>query len=895
MDETTSPVKDTHALDAEEVLKKLEVDKEKGLSDKEAKARLEKYGRNKLKEGKTKSIWKILLDQINNPVVYLLAAATAVAFIFGDTAEAIAIIVVIIINAIIGFWMEFQAQKSVEALKEMDKITGKVLRDGKKKEIDAELIVPGDVLVIEGETLIPADARLVEESELAVDEAALTGESLPVEKEVDTLGKETVTADRLNMVYKGTAATSGNALGVVVATGMETEIGNISQMVEDAGDEEVPLNTKLNKLTHKLIYVTLGMSAAFFLVGKLTGEDTYTLVQASIAWAIAAIPEGLPIVASIALARGMLRLAKQNVIVKKLAAVETLGETTVIFTDKTGTLTENKLTVHTLGIPGGDVHVNLDKDGDGVVEGDENENVKRLVQVAVACNNAELKEDEDEQGGDPLELALLSFARRADKEAYEKFLNTERVDEEPFDSDSKIMGTVDKVDEGYFVAAKGAVEAVLNRCTSLLENGEEKEMTEDLRKEWLAHHDELAEDGLRVLAFGYRVQSEKPSDETADGIKKFVDGLTFAGYVGFLDPPREDAAEAIETCRHAGITVVMVTGDHPGTASTIAKRVKLIDEVDNQKIEHGSELESDLSGDREEAVYQTRVFSRVDPRQKLEMVSLFQKKGEIVGMTGDGVNDAPALKKANIGIAMGDKGTQVAKEVADMVLKDDRFSSIVNAIRYGRIIFGNIRKFILYQLSYHFAEILLIASISFTLFNLPVLPLQLLFLNLLSDVFPALALGIGEGSPDVMEHPPKDPKEPIITRQHWFMIAFHGFVLALFIIGAYLYSLKGWGDSKEVANNVAFFSLAFSQLLHVFNMRERTEGFFNNQVTRNKFVWMALAFCIAALIAAYFIPGLRDILKFTEIQTNHWLLILGAALGPVIVIQALKAAGFKYA
>ncbi|MFA0962554.1 cation-translocating P-type ATPase [Roseivirga sp. BDSF3-8] len=892
---TTSPLQDTHALEAEEVLQKLEANKEKGLSESEAESRLKKYGPNKLKESKTKSIWKILLDQVNNPVVYLLVAATTIAFIFGDTAEAIAIVVVIVVNAVIGFWMEFQAQKSVQALKEMDKITGRVRRDGKDQEIDAERIVPGDILVIDGETLIPADARLIEESELAVDEAALTGESLPVEKNIEKLEENTQTADRLNMVYKGTAATSGHALGVVVATGMETEIGNISQMVEDAGDEEVPLNSKLNKLTHKLIYVTLGMSAAFFLIGKLSGEDTYQLVQTSIAWAIAAIPEGLPIVASIALARGMLRLAKQNVIVKKLAAVETLGETTVIFTDKTGTLTENKLSVHTLAVPGADVHLELDHNDTVDVSTEENENIRRLTQISVACNNAELIENEEEQGGDPLELALLRFARMADKEIYETLLSSERVDEEPFDSDSKIMGTVDKLGDGYFIAAKGAVEAVLDRCDKLLENGEEKEMTEELREKWATHHDELAGDGLRVLAFGYREQPEAPSTESADGVKKFVDGLTFAGYIGFLDPPREDAAEAIQTCRDAGITVVMVTGDHPGTASNIAKRVKLLDEIEDSKVEHGSELESNLSDDRRESVYNTRVFSRVDPRQKLDMVSLFQDKGEIVGMTGDGVNDAPALKKANIGIAMGDKGTQVAKEVADMVLKDDRFSSIVNAIRYGRIIFGNIRKFILYQLSYHFAEIILIASISFTLFNLPIKPLQLLFLNLLSDVFPALALGIGEGSPDVMKHPPKDPQEPIVTKSHWLMIAFHGLVLAIFIIGAYLYSLKGWGDSEEVANNVAFFSLAFSQLLHVFNMRERSEHIFNNQVVKNKFIWMALVFCVAALLAAYFIPGLREVLNFVDIDARHWLLIVGAALAPVVIIQALKAAGFKYA
>ena len=877
-------VENPHQKQVDQVLEKFEVKSANGLNESQVQERRKKFGPNRLAEHKQRSIWEIIWSQINNPVVYLLMVAATLSFVFGDIPEGIAIVVVLILNAVIGFWMEFQARQSMKALRNMDKMTTRVRRDGEEKEIDAEDLVPGDIIILESGNLIPADARIIDEAELTVDESPLTGESVPVEKSQESLENEDVqVADRTNMLYKGTAIQTGKGTAVIVATGMETEIGNISSMVSSAGEEEIPLNKKLQGLTKKLIWFVLGLAALFFLVGWLVGEDIYQLVQTSIAWTIAAIPEGLPIVASIALAKGMLRLAKFNVIVKKLASVETLGETTIIFTDKTGTLTMNKLTVKSAILPDQESTVKW-KDSEVSLENEEihnNENFKHLYKISVYCNDANIKEDKEE--GDPLEISLLKFTQGLDQENYQKLRDAERAHEDPFDSKSKMMGTIHK-EENYYVAAKGATEAILGHSVKILEAGEVKELSEENRQQWVKKNDELSAEGLRVLAFGYRTDQELSEKDD------FIDDLIFVGLIAFLDPPREDVPEAVQKCRDAGIEVIMVTGDHPETARKIAYEVNLIEKSDG-KVLHGKELAKDLNeaGERNEEVLSTRVFSRVDPAQKLDLVEHYQNQNEIVAMTGDGVNDAPALKKADIGIAMGKKGTQVAQEVADMVLKDDSFPSIVHAIEQGRIIFENIRKFVMYQLSYHLSEILVIAAISFSVYHLPLLPLQLLFINLISDVFPALALGISKGTPNVMKHPPKDPSEPVLPKRHWFLIAEYGVVISIFVIGAYFYGRQVWGLEEEILNNIAFFTMAFAQLWHVFDMREADEPVFNNQVTRNKYVWFALLFCWSAILAAYFIPGLSDVLSLQELPTKIWVLIGISSLLPMITIQILKS------
>lgn len=898
----------------EEVIRDLLSDLEKGLTEEEAVKRLKQYGPNKLKETEDRSILDLILSQVNNPVIYLLFTAAALALLFGDIPEGIAIFIVLLVNTAIGFWMEYQAQRSMQALKKLDKIKAVVIRDSEDIVIDAEKIVPGDIIKIEAGDLIPADARILEVAELRVDESPLTGESLPVEKSSEVIEEEMEVADRENILYKGTAVTAGTAIAIVFATGMNTEVGNISSLVEEQEQEDTPLTRKLNTLTKKLIWVILAMAAAFFLIGWLTGKELYQLVQTSIAWAIAAIPEGLPIVASIALARGMLRLSHKNVLIKRLSAVETLGETTVIFTDKTGTLTKNELSVHSFYLPQNEL-LRVDWHGskpklERELHQSNETGFKEFLRIAVLANDASLSApgeeateeeqrateiveektgvegEEKAEKGDPLEIALLEFVSRFDEDLYEDLQKLDRELHDPFDSEAMVMGTVYRENSEFFVAGKGSSDAILSRSVQILKNGKAEELTEDEREKWRDRNNEMAEDGLRVLGFAYKRIQDLPTGEEAED---FLHELVFVGLLGFLDPPRKEVAAAIDTCKLAGIKVVMVTGDHPGTAKNVGREVNIFSEEEHRvPVLHGKNLHEELQKKDQGKLVNIPIFSRMNPAQKLSLISHFQELGEIVAMTGDGVNDAPALKKANIGIAMGKRGTQVAQEVADVVLKDDSFNSIVKAVEQGRIIFGNIRRFVLYQLSYHLAEIILIALVSFSLFVLPILPLQLLFLNLLSDVFPALALGIGEGTPNVMKFPPKDPKEPIITRKNWIQIMIYGLIIAASVTGAYFYSYFILKESESINNNIAFLSLAFAQFLHVFNMRGGKEPFINNQVTRNKFVWMAVAFCTAAVFAAYFIPVVAEVLNLQPLQPEHWILIAVAAILPSFIIQITK-------
>ena len=863
-----------HAWKKEEVTDHFRVDPGSGLSKDEVRKRRSEYGPNRLREKKERSLWRLLLDQFRSAVIYLLIAAVIVSFLFGDIPEAIAIIVVILLNTAIGFYMEFQARKSMKALRKMDKMTSTLLRNGEEQEIDAEKIVPGDILVLGQGNLIPADGRILEVSEMQVNESALTGESVPVNKSGEVVERDTPLADRNNMVYKGTSITMGKGKAVVTATGMDTGMGGISEMVSRAGKDTVPLNVKLNKLSQRLVWIVLAMAAGYGVLGYFTGQEIYRIAQTAIAWAIAAIPEGLAIVATIALARGMLRLAREQVIVKKLSAVETLGETTVILTDKTGTLTHNKLRVSHFYFDG------KRTDKDDLEKPDEDSLFGKILKVSLLCNNAELKEN-GEGKGDTLEVALLQFAEDLEEGIAEEYRDKyPRIEEDPFDSESMMMSTLHDQDGRYFSAVKGAANAILAKCDKALKEDGAHDLDDKQKEKWLEENDLMSANGLRTIALAY-----KETDKT----KNFNEGLTLLGLAGFLDPPREDVKESIETCLDAGIRVVMVTGDHPGTAANIARQVRITDKEDPETYT-GRDVEGYESSSEEEKgnFARTRIFGRVDPGQKLSILKIFQDAGEIVGMTGDGVNDAPALKKADIGIAMGKRGTQVAQEVADMVLRNDEFPSIVTAIRQGRIIFNNIRKFIIYQLSYHLAEIIVIASVSFTVFYLPLLPLQLLFLNLLTDVFPALALGIGKGRGKVMQEKPKDPDEPILPPKSWKMITIYGAIIGAWVTGAYFFGLYYMDVSKEIANNIAFFSLAFTQLLHVFDMRDSDEKVFVNQVTTNKWVWMAIAFCAAVLVAAYFIPGLSALLSFQAMGVQSWLLVSATVLVSVGTIQVLK-------
>lgn len=834
----------------------------KGLSMHEVLHRLKVYGHNEIPETKENSRFKILIGQFKNSIVLLLFAAAFISFLFKDYTECLAILAVILINAIIGYILESQAMRSMEALKKLDKVFARVMREGQVKEIDAREIVPGDILLLEAGDIVPADARLLELAHLETNESTLTGESVPVSKNAKTqLESDTVLADRINMVFKGTSVNRGNAKALVVATGSYTEMGHISAMVAKAEKEEIPLNKKLDIFSKKLIWLTILIIIPFVVVGLIRGNEMYLMIETAIALAVAAIPEGLPIVATISLARGMLKLSGSNVIVKKLAAVETLGETDIIMTDKTGTLTENKLKTEV---------VLLTADDPGTLS------LENFIKVAVLCNNASFN---DGVGiGDPVETALLTYVNQHDKNALQTLASWIEVDEKPFDSEKRYMATLHENNNKYFASVKGSTTEVLELCQSIDRNGETLPFKDEERNYWVDKTSELAGKGYKVLAFAYRKLEEEKSDYYHD--------LVFVGLAGFLDPPRKDVKASIQQCHEAGIKIIMVTGDHQETARAISEQISLVPLGVEINAIHGKDL---VVSDKYKAeLDSTQIYSRVTPKQKLELVEYFQSKNLVIGMTGDGVNDAPALRKADIGIAMGLRGTQVAEEAADMVLQDDSFSSIVVAIKQGRVIFNNIKNFVIYLLSCNLTEIMVVAIAVYSNVALPLLPLQILFLNLVTDVFPALALGMGEGSPYVMKSRGRDPQDPLINFKNWISIVVYSAVMTLCILGVFFYSTIVLKNDPSISNNIAFFTLAFMQLWHPFNLIHRQEGFFKNEITRNGHLWLAILFCTVILILAYATPLTQVILGLTSLTTELWFYIIGTSFLPLFIIRFLK-------
>jgi P-type Ca2+ transporter type 2C len=885
------------AVPFEEVLSDFDVDPETGLDPGEVKKRREHYGPNRLRKAAKKSAWTILIDQFKSPIVLLLVLAAILSFSFGEWMQGLAIVVVIMVNGAIGFFTELNAVRSMEALQQMTRVKSKVRRKGQVEKIPAEDLVPGDVVVVEAGDILSADIRLLEANKMQADESALTGESVPVSKHTDHTEEDVPLAERTNMLFKGTSLAGGSGHGVVVNTGMETELGKISELAEQAAeDEETPLEKRLNRLGYRLIWVTLAVAVLVLISGLIAGKELLLLIETSIALAVAAIPEGLPIVATIALARGMWRMARINAVVNRLSAVETLGSINVIFTDKTGTLTENRMKVERFALPSEKgIEEIVVKGGNNEEEGfyveekkvkpSEHEVLRHMLQTIVLCNNANLArkspEDAGKAVGDPLEVALLVAGLKAGikRDTLLEELPEER--EEAFDPETKMMATYHSVDGRYRVTVKGSPEAVLDVCTSVRSGKKNSEMDEDARKAWLEWNDRLAEEGLRVLA------AEKETD--SPNVEPY-ENLTCLGLIGLLDPPRKDVKSAIAECQAAGIRAVMVTGDQPVTAKNIGVAVGLVDNPDVEVI-HGSDIREPeaLSREDRERFIKAPIFCRVSPKQKLELIGLHQSNGSIVAMTGDGVNDAPALKKANIGVAMGKRGTQVAQEAADMVLKDDAFRTIVVAVEQGRAIFDNIRKFILYLLSGNVAEIMIVGVAILAGAPLPILPLQILYLNMLGDVFPALALGLGKGDPSKMKLPPREPNEPILTRGHWFAIGGYGILICGMVLAAFALAFV-WLEAEESrAVTVSFLTLAFARLWHTFNMRDPGTALFRNEVTRNPFVWAALALCAGLLAVAVYLPGLSLVLSLEHPGAKGWLLILGMSLLPWAVGQALKS------
>jgi Ca2+-transporting ATPase len=862
-------------------LEALGVKSEQGLTAEEGQQRLAQYGPNSLQEAETRPWWKILFNQFKSIVVQLLVVAAILAFISQKWAEGIAVVAVLLINAIIGFASEWKAVRSMAALRKISRYTIRARRNGTTAAIDVSELVPGDIVLLAAGELVPADMRLIQAENLRVNEASLTGESIPASKLNDVLTEDTELADRQNMVYKGTGVVDGHGEGVVVATGGSTELGKISRLAQEAEGTVTPIQKRLDQLGRRLAWTAVGIAVAIAVIGFfIRHQEASLVIETALALGIAAIPEGLPIVATISLARGMFMMAQRNALVNQLTAVETLGAARVIFSDKTGTLTENRMDLQKIASVKGTTSLS---DVDGSID---DPLVSRMLELGVLCNSASLAEDSenDTAQGDPTEIALLEAGRRFEFKRSQLVEKRPQVRVEKFDSRTKKMATFHQDESGILVAVKGAPESVLEVSRCLANDNSDQILTDEMRQEWLNKANEMASEGLRLLAIATKRVSSKDENPYAD--------LNFLGLVGLMDPPRKAVKGAIDACQSAGMRVEMVTGDQPETAKAIAKAVGIVGDANDPtaSVMRGHELKNpdELDEQAIKAIYQANIFSRVSPEQKLNLVKIYQDQGEVVAMTGDGVNDAPALKKADIGIAMGQRGTEAAKQVADMILKDDAFETIVAAVEQGRVIFNNIRKSTMFMLCTNVAEVLAVAVAAFVGWTLPLLPLQILYLNVLTDVFPAMALGVGPRSGNEMEQPPRDPQESVLTRSHWLEVGGWAGLVGACVLISLLLAQHWLGLENRHAVTISFLTLGFSKLWFTFNLRAPRSGLIHNEITRNPWVWAAIGLCLVLLLAAVYLPGLSGLLQTRRLTTQGWFLVLGMSVIPFVVGQVLR-------
>lgn len=841
-----------------------------GLSQPQVLRRLKLYGANTLAQVKGDPWWRVLVRQLNSAVIWVLLVAAGVSVYFKDWPDAIAIAVVVLINTLIGFGMEWQAAKSMEALRKLSRSHCRVKRNNQVYQIPAEEVVPGDLLLLDAGDIVAADGRILETHDLAIRESALTGESEDVSKRPGELPIDTPVADRTNMVFRGTVVTRGNATVLVTGTGSHTQLGEISTLVSKAGKSATPLEKKLRRLSHRLIFLTLGLTLLIVLAGVIQGREMLEIIKTAVALAVAAIPEGLPIVATIALARGMIRLSKHQVIVKNLQAVQTLGEINVLCTDKTGTLTEDRMEAVKVLLPDQKI------EPDNWPPNQENPDLEQVLTSAYLCNNASFRPEEpDSASGDSTEIALLRLVHRLKPDKPDELNALKRAEEVPFDSEHKIMAVLNDYQGRWRVSLKGATEEVLVRCGRILRSGE---VSEDLDPQfWISKSEELAARGLRILALAFSESEIRPPEKDWD------QNLVFQGIIALKDPPREGVRQSIDTCQAAGIRVIMVTGDHPATAKNLAGETGITEDRE-AKVVHGR----DITVDNFDEMTGADVFARVTPAQKLALVQALQQQGLVVGMTGDGVNDAPALKTSDIGIAMGIRGTEAAREAADIVLKDDALSSVVRAVQQGRVIFGNIRNFVVYLLSCNISEIMVVGIAAFAGWPMPLLPLQILFLNIVTDVFPALALGMGKGNARVMQRHPRQGSDPILSRGHWWEVVVYGTAITLSILVLVYLGASRWGWTAILINNLSFYTLVLAQLWNVFNLPGRRTSFFKNEVTRNNYVWMSLLLCLVLMGLGYAIPAVRSALSLLQFPIQYLHLMLIFSLIPLLLVQVLK-------
>jgi Ca2+-transporting ATPase len=857
---------------SEDIVQNLESDFKDGLTDQEASSRLEKFGPNKLKDGTRQSMLRLMFEQINDPLIYVLVAAAAVSIFLNEISDAVIIAVVIILNAVIGVIQESKAEKALESLKKLTTPKAVVRRNGEVQEIPSENIVPGDIILLDAGRYVPCDIRIIECAGLKIEESALTGESLPSEKSSDVICEDQNISpgDQKNMAFMSTLVTYGRGTGIAVASGMNTEMGKIAKMLDESGKNLTPLQKKLASLGKLLGIMALFVCALIFVIGLLQGRDIFEMFLTAISLAVAAIPEGLPAIVTIVLAIGVQKMIKENAVVRKLPAVETLGAVNIICSDKTGTLTQNKMTVTKFysGTEVNDVSkLDIEETGQRI-----------LAEGMVLCNDAVYSANS--KAGDSTEIALLEAGSKfgISKSSTEK--EHPRVDEVPFDSERKLMTTVNRYGEKLRVITKGAVDNLVNISTKVYLNGEISSMDDMIRSKILSASNKMSDDALRVLGMAYK------EIDTRDKMENLEKDLVFVGLYGMIDPPRENAEKSIAECRESGIRTVMITGDHKNTAFAIAKELGIAD--DESQAVLGAELDNMTEEEIKERIDNLRVFARVSPEHKVKIVKALRENGNIVSMTGDGVNDAPSLKAADIGVAMGITGTDVAKGAADMILVDDNFSTIVSAVKEGRNIYNNIKKSINFLLSCNIGEIaaLFIAIV----IGWPAIlrPIHLLWINLITDSLPALALGVDPGDPDIIKEKPRDPKEGLFSNGNGYSLLLNGVIIGFTTLFAFYAGTHFYPDSIMHAQTMAFVVLSVSQLFYTLSVRHHKKSIFKIGIFTNKYLVFAIIVGILLQNIIITIPALSSLFKVYRLTARDWIFVTLISLLPLVLNEIFK-------
>lgn len=884
-----------HSISQEDCLGLLESRRD-GLQQADAERRLQQIGLNQLEQTGGRSLWGLFIDQFKDFMIGVLLVATLISGMMGEYADSLTIIAIVFVNAILGFVQEYRAERALAALRELTSPEIAVLRSGHEETVDVRQLVPGDVVMLQAGVRIPADLRVLLATAMEVEEAALTGESLPVRKSMQPVQERSLLGDRTSMLYAGTLVTRGHGRGLVVATGMDTEVGRIAALLQGAEQELTPLQLRLEQLGRYIVWACLAVCAAVVGLGVLRGEAPANMFLAGVSLAVAAIPEGLPAIVTIALAIGVQRMIRVNAIVRKLPAVETLGCSTVICSDKTGTLTKNEMTVRTLWLPGSQVAVSGDgyeptgefrRDGK-VLRPLSEPDIEWLLTIGLLCNNSDIRLSEESVGrgrpatrftakGDPTEASLVSLAAKAGLERERLFRAWQLQDEIPFDSVRKRMTVVANRGGESYVCCKGAPDVLLSRCSRYQQGKEVRRMTQAMRDSALAEVERMGDQALRVLAVAYRLVNTTVGRREDD----LEQDLILVGLCGMIDPPRPEVKAALRICQTAGIRTVMITGDHARTARAIACELGLTGESD--LVVTGEDLDRFSERELSEAVRRGRVFARVSPHHKLEIVRLLKRAGHVVAMTGDGINDAPALMESDIGVAMGQSGTDVAKEASALVLSDDNFATIISAVREGRAIYDNVRKFIRYLLACNVGELLTVFLTMLLGLPLPLKPLQILWVNLVTDGLPAMALGVEAGDSDLMRRPPRKKTEGVFARGLARKILTRGMLIGVTTTGVFAVSLRLTGN-LQLARTMAFATLVFCQLFHVFDCRSENLSILEKGLFSNPFLVLAVLISTLMFLAVIYLPTARSLFDTAVLSSSQWAVLLTCSGLPTFLI-----------